>query len=74
MGAIIDFFSNLFDTIGNLFKLIFWWISGIFDLGEMFTSSINILVDVLDFFPVAVVSGLMAVCSVLLILRIFGRA
>lgn len=74
MAAIAEFIINLVYSIRSFFKIIFWWIRGIVDLGGMFNASIGILVDVFDFFPVAVVSSLMAVCGGLLVLRLFGRS
>ena len=74
MAAIADFFINVIFSIRSFFKIIFWWLRGIVDLGEMFNASISILVDVFDFFPAAVVSSLMAVCGGLLVLRLFGRS
>lgn len=74
MSAIGDFFVNLIYSIRSFFKIIFWWIQGIVDLGGMFNVAIGILVDVFDFFPAAVVSSLLAVCGGLLVLRLFGRS
>lgn len=74
MAAIGDFLISIGYSIRNFFKIIFWWISGIFDLADMFNTATTVLVDVFDFFPKVVVASLMAVCGGLLVLRLFGRS
>lgn len=74
MAAIGDFLLSLLYSVRSFFKIIFWWVRGIVDLGGMFNAAVGILVDVFDFFPTMVVSSLMAVCGGLLVLRLFGRS
>ena len=74
MAAIGDLLTSLWYAFRNLFKILWWWICGIFDLADMFNTATTVLVDVFDFFPQAVVASLMAVCGGLLVLRLFGRS
>lgn len=74
MAAIGDHLLVLWNAICSVFKLLFWCLEGVENLASMLTTGITVFVDVVGFFPAAVVSSLVAGCGILLVLRVVGRS
>ena len=74
MKAIFAYWGSLIEGIWSILRVIFWLISGLVNLVGVLTDSINILADVLQFFPVSISSTLVAILGGLVVFRIFGRS
>lgn len=70
MGVIINWIESVVQFFFMLFKLIVWLLGGVANLGIVLTESVNILMEVMDFLPDVVSTCLVAVCGILVTLRI----
>lgn len=71
---IISWLESISQSIVTGLKYIWWLLSGTVRLGTMLTESVNIFAEILDFFPAAITSTLIAICGGLIVFRIFGRS
>ena len=74
MKVIFAYLESFANAVAAGFHYLIWLISGLGNLATVMTESLNILEDVLGFFPNSITSTLIAMLGGLIVLRIFGRS
>lgn len=74
MNVILSWLESIIQVVFMLIKLVFWILRGLFNMITMMTESINIFSEILGFLPGTVVSVMLALCALLIVLRILGRS
>lgn len=74
MQAILDILNALTGGLLTLIRYVIWLVTGLSTLTATMFESIDIVGDVLGFFPHTISSTIIAMLGGLIVFRIFGRS
>lgn len=73
MAALFDLLSTIANSITTLIDMVCWLVVGSHQMTTMLVKGVSMFGTFMRMFPFAVTTGVVGICTALLVLRIMGR-